>query len=77
MRPVPPGEILNEEFFKPLSSTANAFAKAVEVPPNRITAILKGERGSYRGHGNPAGQIFQNLGGILDEPASDLRLVER
>jgi antitoxin HigA-1 len=25
--------------------TANALAKAIRVPPNRITAILKGERG--------------------------------
>ena len=45
MRPVPPGEILNEEFLKPLSLTANALAKAIGVPANRITAILKDERG--------------------------------
>ena len=44
-RPVPPGEILNEEFLKPLGLTANALAKAIGVPPNRITAILKDERG--------------------------------
>jgi addiction module HigA family antidote len=45
MRPVPPGEILNEEFLKPLGLTANALAKAIGVPPNRITAMLKDERG--------------------------------
>ena len=45
MRPVPPGEVLNEEFLKPLGLTANALAKAIGVPPNRITAILKDERG--------------------------------
>ena len=45
MRPVPPGEILKEEFLKPLGMTANALAKAIEVPPNRITAILKDQRG--------------------------------
>jgi antitoxin HigA-1 len=44
MRPVPPGEILNEEFLKPLDLTANALAKAIGVPANRITAILKDER---------------------------------
>jgi antitoxin HigA-1 len=44
-RPVPPGKILNEEFLKPLGLTANALAKAIGVPPNRITAILKDERG--------------------------------
>ena len=45
MRSVPLGEILNEEFLKPLGMTANALAKAIGVPPNRITRILKGERG--------------------------------
>ncbi len=45
MRPVPPGEILNEEFLNPLGMTANALAKSIGVPANRITAILKGERG--------------------------------
>jgi addiction module HigA family antidote len=41
----PPGEILNEEFLKPLGLTANALARAIGVPSNRITAILKNERG--------------------------------
>ena len=45
MRPVRPGEILKEKFLKPLGMTANALAKAIRVPPNRITAILKEERG--------------------------------
>jgi antitoxin HigA-1 len=45
MRPVPPGETLNEEYLKPLSLTANALAKAIGVPLNRITAILRDERG--------------------------------
>jgi addiction module HigA family antidote len=45
MRPAPPGEILNEEFLKPLGLTANVLAKAIGVPPDRITAIVKDERG--------------------------------
>lgn len=45
MRPVPPGEILKEEFLKPLGMTAFALAKAIGVRANRITAILKGARG--------------------------------
>lgn len=45
MRPVPPGEILKEEFMKPLGLSANALAKAIGVPANRVTAILNGERG--------------------------------
>jgi addiction module HigA family antidote len=31
--------------LKPLGLTANALAKAIGVPANRITAILKNERG--------------------------------
>ena len=44
MPPVTPGEILREEFMRPLGLSANALAKALHVPPNRITAILKGTR---------------------------------
>jgi addiction module HigA family antidote len=34
-----PGEILLEEFMKPLGLSANALARDPHVPPNRITAI--------------------------------------
>jgi antitoxin HigA-1 len=40
-----PGEFLNEEFLKPLGMSARALAAAIEVPPNRITEIINGERG--------------------------------
>ena len=47
MRPVHPGEILLEEFMKTAVSliNANMLAKALAVPANRITAILKRQRG--------------------------------
>ena len=44
MRPVHPGEILAEE-LEELGLSANALAHALYVPTNRITAILKGQRG--------------------------------
>ena len=44
MPPVTPGEILREDFMEPLGLSANALAKALHVPPNRVTAILKGTR---------------------------------
>ena len=43
--PVHPGEILKEEFMVPLGLSANGLARAVRVPPNRISAIVNGERG--------------------------------
>ena len=47
MRPIHPGEILLEEFMKPSDPpiNANTLAKALDVPANRITAIIKGQRG--------------------------------
>ncbi|MBM3559846.1 MAG: HigA family addiction module antidote protein [Alphaproteobacteria bacterium] len=42
--PIPPGEILAEEFLAPLGLSANALARALGVPTNRITAILNGTR---------------------------------
>ena len=45
MRPVHPGEILREDVLDELGMSANALAKALDVPANRITAILSGERG--------------------------------
>ena len=47
MRPVHPGEILFEEFMKPSDPpiNANMLDKALEVPANRVTAIIKGQRG--------------------------------
>jgi addiction module HigA family antidote len=43
--PVTPGEILREEFLVPLNLSARALARDVDVPPNRITDILNGDRG--------------------------------
>ena len=42
--PIHPGAILAEEFLAPLGLTAYALAKAIEVPRNRITGIVRGER---------------------------------
>lgn len=43
--PIHPGEILLEEFMKPVELSANKLAKALDVPTNRVTAIIKGARG--------------------------------
>jgi len=39
-----PGEILREEFMVPLDLSANALSREIDVPPNRITSIIAGER---------------------------------
>ena len=40
-----PGEMLNEEFLKPMDLTAYRLAKDIGVPLTRIAAILAGKRG--------------------------------
>ena len=39
-----PGEILLEEFLKPLNLTAYRLSKDTEIPQTRISQILKGKR---------------------------------
>jgi addiction module HigA family antidote len=40
-----PGEMLREEFMKPLGLSANALAMALRVPVTRISEILRERRG--------------------------------
>jgi antitoxin HigA-1 len=39
-----PGEVLAEEYLKPLSLSASALAQAIGVPANRITDIIRQRR---------------------------------
>jgi antitoxin HigA-1 len=39
-----PGEVLSEEFLRPLGMSVNALALELRVPATRIGAIVKGER---------------------------------
>ena len=77
MRPVHPGEILAEE-LEELGLSANALAKALDVPTNRITAILKGQRGvtadtalRLARYFGTTPQLWQNL-----QKAFELRVAE-
>jgi addiction module HigA family antidote len=45
MRPVHPGEVLREDFLKPLGMTANALSKALKVPAPRINDVVRERRG--------------------------------
>jgi len=39
-----PGEILLEEFMKPMGISINSLARDIAVPPGRISAIVNGKR---------------------------------
>lgn len=42
--PVTPGELLLEEFLKPMGLSQYRLAKAIDVPPQRINEIVLGKR---------------------------------
>jgi len=45
MAPIHPGEVLLEEFLKPLGVTQHRLAVSIGVPPRRINEIVHGKRG--------------------------------
>ncbi len=42
--PIHPGEILLEDFMKPMGISINQLARDIVVPPGRISAIVNGQR---------------------------------
>jgi addiction module HigA family antidote len=44
LEPIHPGEILFEEFMKPMGISINRLARDIAVPPGRISAIVNGKR---------------------------------
>ncbi len=45
LEPIHPGEILEEEFMRPLGLSANRLARRIDVPVTRISEIVRGKRG--------------------------------
>ena len=45
MRPVHPGEVLREDYLKPLGLSVNALAKRLHVPASRMNDIVLERRG--------------------------------
>lgn len=44
LKPIHPGEVLLEEFLKPMSLSQNQLALAIRVPARRINEIVRGKR---------------------------------
>lgn len=78
MRPVHPGEILREDFLVPLGMSANALAKALNVPAPRVNDIVRERRGITA---DTAMRLARYFGGdarswLNLQAAYDLRLAE-
>ena len=44
LTPIHPGEVLSEEFLKPMGLSQNQLALAIRVPARRINEIVHGKR---------------------------------
>ena len=44
LSPIHPGEILREDFLKPMALSQSRLARALHVPPRRINEIVLGKR---------------------------------
>jgi len=79
MCPVHPGEVLREDFLTPLGLSANALAKALNVPAPRINDIVRERRGVSA---DTAMRLARYFGGdarswLNLQAAYDLRVAER
>jgi len=45
MRPIHPGEVLREDYLKPMDMSVNALARQLHVPASRINDIVLERRG--------------------------------
>lgn len=45
LEPIPPGEILRDDFMVPMGISINRLSRDLAVPPNRISGIVNGKRG--------------------------------
>ena len=78
MRPVHPGEILREDYLIPLGMSANALAKALNVPAPRINDVVRERRGVTA---DTAMRLARYFGGdarswLNLQAAHDLRIAE-
>jgi len=82
--PIHPGEVLMEEFLKPMGISQYRLAKDISVPPRRINEIVHGDRcitadtalrlGRYFG---VSPQFWLNLQGHFDLAQAEDRIGDR
>jgi hypothetical protein len=73
IKPVSPGEMLEEEFLKPLGLTKYRLAKDIGVPPAKDRRNRGGSAGDYRRHGAAAVQVFRAERWVVASRSSELR----
>ncbi len=77
--PVTPGEILLEEFLKPMGLSQNRLAKEIGVPPQRINEIVTGKHSITADTDLRLGRFFGLSNGywLRAQAAHDTEVAER
>ena len=82
--PIHPGEVLLEDFMKPLNLSQYALAKALGIPPRRINEIVHGKRAITADTALRLGRYFgvhpqswMNLQSHYDLEVAEMNLGER
>lgn len=78
MRPVHPGEVLLEDYIKPLGLSVNALSEALDVPYSLLREVVEGKRGVTA---DTALRLVRYFGGEAQfwlnlQSAYDLRVAE-
>jgi addiction module HigA family antidote len=79
LEPISPGEILLEEFLRPLGVSQNQLARELDVPVSRVASIIRGNRAITADTALRLGQYFGTSAEMWLNLQSqyDLRLVQR
>ncbi|MBK8906649.1 MAG: HigA family addiction module antidote protein [Rhodospirillales bacterium] len=72
-----PGEILFEEFLKPMALSQNALARAIRVPPRRINELVLGKRSVSADTDLRLARYFGMSEGVFLGLQNDYDLMER
>lgn len=72
-----PGEILLEEFLKPMGLSQNKLANAIAVPPRRINEIVLGKRAVTADTDLRLARYFKMSEGFFIGLQTDYELMER
>jgi addiction module HigA family antidote len=72
-----PGEILNEEFLKPMGISQSALARAIGVAPRRINEIVLGKRAMTADTDLRVARYFGVSDGFFLQMQTDYDLMEQ
>ncbi|MBI3540792.1 MAG: HigA family addiction module antidote protein [Deltaproteobacteria bacterium] len=79
LKPIHPGEILDEEFLKPMKVSQSKLARNIDVPHRRVNEIVLGKRNitpdtamRFSAYFGTTAEFWMNL-----QATYDLRLLQR